>query len=388
MEPILKKVYNASLKFLAPLTPEETYALIVKEALKLARADYGSVILYQDQANQLEIVFTTLPLPPGIKPQPKVLPYEVFKRRKAMIIDVETDQKLHPTIRKMGIKSILMIPLSYRGKPFGVLSIDSRERKHFSVAELNGMKLLGALASLAIRKTQLYDQSKKALEARDLFISMAAHELRTPLTTISGYTQLLLSKFTGSNGPESRWIQDLSWETLRLTKLVNELLEVERIKLGQLKYVWKECSLRMIINRALTDFKFTHPNHQIKFEDKLGETSDKVVGDFDKLMQAILNILDNAAKFSPEGSEVALILERSGLNLNLTIKDQGAGIPKKDLPQIYNRFYQGTNHTREGMGIGLFLVKDIIKQHHGAINVRSQKGKGTTVEFKFHDSSL
>lgn len=236
------------------------------------------------------------------------------------------------------------------------------------------------MASLAIRKTQLYDESKKALEVRDLFISMAAHELRTPITTISGYSQLLYSKLGGSASVESRWISDLAWETLRLTHLVNELLEVDRIKGGQFQYTFEECSLREIIRRAISDFHFIHPEHKVILEDKLNG-GDLVIGDFDKLLQLVINLLDNAAKFTPPEKEINLTLNFKSSYIIFTVKDQGHGITGKDLPQVFEKYYRG-EVIKEGMGIGLFLVKNIVNQHHGTINIFSKENRGTRVKIK------
>jgi len=129
---------------------------------------------------------------------------------------------------------------------------------YFTEKEVNILKLFSSVASLAVIKMRLLNETQKALETRDLFISMAAHEFRTPLTTISGYTQLLYTKLAGANTSESRWIEELIWETSRLTILVNELLAANRIKSGKLQYIWKECSLKEVISRAILAFRFTH----------------------------------------------------------------------------------------------------------------------------------
>lgn len=235
------------------------------------------------------------------------------------------------------------------------------------------------MATLAIRKTQAYDETQKALGARDLFISMAAHEFRTPLTTISGYIQLLQSKLSGANTSEARWTEELSWETSRLIILVNEFLQLHNIKSGQFRYHLKECSLKEIAERAIKITRFTHTHHKVILEDNLAGQRDTVIGDHDKLLQVVTNLIDNAAKFSPQGTNIIISLQLHSPYLILTVTDQGRGISKKDLPGIFESFYQGSA-KQGGMGLGLFIAKNIIRKHRGFIKIRTKKGAGASVD--------
>lgn len=380
MQTILEKIYQSSLNFLSPLTPNETYATIVKEAINLVKADYGTILLSKN--GELERVYVSNPIFFEIKPRKKGLTYGVYKSRKAAVYTVEQTSKIHPEVNKFKAKSDIMIPLSYKDESIGVLSVISTKDKNFSKQDLNSLKLFGTLATLAIKKTQLYDETKKAVEIRDMFISLASHELRTPLTTISGYTQLLQMKTKDKNTLESKWINELSKETIRLTKLVNELLQVNRIKSGELEYFWKECSLKEIIKRALQDIKFTHPDRKVVFKENLGVNDDIVVGDYDKLLQAVINLVDNALKFSPPLKEVVISLGVYSNDLVVEIVDYGEGIHNKDLKSIFDDFYIGANNQKGGIGLGLYLTRNIIDKHHGQILVSSKIHKGTRVKIK------
>lgn len=379
MGTILEKIYKSGLKFLEPLTPEKTFQLVVGEAMKLVKAQYGSIFFIEK--GEFKRVYTSAPHLHKIQVRKRGIAYQTFKNRKAHVYKTKSLEKFHPEYKQTGIKSIISIPLSYRNQSIGVLSLQSVRSEYFTRKELNILKWFGSLVTLAIRKNQLYDEVKRALEARDLFISMAAHELRTPITTISGYSQLLYSKFAGSDTIESKWISELSWEALRLTYLVNELLEVDRIKTGQFQYTFQECNFREVVRRAIADFHFTHPDYKVILNDQLNG-ADVVIGDFNKLLQLVINLLDNAAKFSPSDSEIVIELKPKPRYVCLAIKDQGKGIPKQDLPNIFEKFYKGADHTKEGMGIGLFLAKNIVKQHHGDIHISSKEKKGTKVEVK------
>lgn len=286
-------------------------------------------------------------------------------------------------LKKLGVRSFIFTPLKSRNRVIGVLTlVSSAKNFSYSNADMVLAQELASRAGVAVDNARLFSDTQEALGLRDLFIAMAAHELRTPITTIHGYTQMLHSKFAGTNTAESRWIEDLSWETLRLTYLVNELLEVNRIKSGQFDYIWKECSLMEIIRRALSDFRFIHPRHKIIFQNNVVNGKDVIIGDFNKLVQLVINLLDNAAKFSSPKTEVTVGLKSKAQYLALTVKDQGKGIKKADLPKVFEKFYQGTTYTKEGLGVGLFLVKNIIRRHRGTISIFSEENMGTTLEVK------
>lgn len=377
---IIEIIHKSALKFLVPLTPKETYATILGEAIKLVKADSGVIHLYINK--EFKAVYASLKKFYTIKPRKKGNVFEAFMRKKPIIAQAKDFRKAHQELRYRHIKSAIFIPLSNKNRSIGVLVLNSRKEEYFTSREREILKLFGSLASMAIVKSQLYDEVKEALEARDLLISMAAHEFRTPLTAVSGYAQLLYTKFAGSNTTTSRWVEELNWECRRLTILANELLEVERISVGDFHYIFKECVLAEIVDAALKDFRFNHPDYKILLKNKLVSGQDRIIGDFDKLLQVVNNLLDNAAKFSSSDQPILVSLKEQSADVVLIIKDSGRGIPQKDLHNIFEKFYRVSNHSREGMGLGLFLAKNIISQHGGIISISSKELKGTTVEIK------
>lgn len=376
---IVEQIYRSGLKFLTPLDSEKTYKMVVEEVLKLVDAQAGSILILDGK--DLIRAYSSDPQVYTFQPRKRGFTYRVFKTRKPIVTTPAEMGKAHPELKSFGFKTYLAVPLTYKNTTVGVLTVIFKEDKKSAKNELDILKLFAPMASLAIRKTKLYAEIKEALESRDLFISMAAHEFRTPLTTITGYIGLLQSKLTGANTPESRWIEELSWEAHRMTLLLNELLEVERIKTGAFHYIWKEVPLRHIIRRALMDFRFTHPDHKVVIEDKLKGKGDKVIGDYDKLLQLLINLLDNAAKFSTADRNITVKLTSNSLFLSISVDDQGHGIAKEDLGRIFDKFQRGS-HSIEGMGLGLFLVKNIIEKHKGEVVIKSKEGRGTTVIIK------
>ncbi len=371
----LQIIYKAVSKFLQQLTPEEMYKAIVEEGLKLVDTDYGSLFLKNDGG--LDRVYTTLPEYRPIRK--RGFTYQAFHNQEVLVKNAEQFGRYHPNIKKLGSLSNIFLPLVIKGESVGVLNINSFKTVEEAKKDISILQLYASLASLAIKKTQSFDETKKALETRDLFIAMAAHELRTPLTTIIGYVQLLKNRIPKDNSSESRWIYELSWEATRLSQLVNELLEVNRIKSGEFQYNFKESGMRIIINRALSNFQFSHPDREIVFIDQLDDKSDKVIGDFDKLLQVITNLVENAIKYSSSGKPVSITLRDKSSDVIIDIKDHGKGIAKKDISNIFDKFYRSNEHSIEGMGLGLHLVKNILDEHRGQIKIHSSQGKGTKV---------
>ena len=379
MKKTLENIYVASLRFLEPLSLDRTCEIVVKEAMKLVDAEFGSIFL--SNKGQLKRYYTTSQYFEKIIPRKNGHVYTTFRSNKASVIQVKDLKGAHPQLKEIGIGSIILIPLSYKDKSIGVLTVQSFQNQQFSEKELNILRLYGSLASMAIKKNQLYNDAQKAIELRDLFMAMASHELRTPLTVISGYIQMLHKRLQGTDSIEATWVNKLHVENSRLTNLVKELLEVNRIRSGQIQYFWTELSIKEICDKALQQFKLHFPDRNISFENKLnGNTS--IVGDKEKLVQMVLSILDNAVKFSDPNSQVLLGLESKNSNYYITITDEGMGISKQEIERIFESFYRDVVNKKEGIGIGLYLVKNIVEQHHGTITIKSKISKGTKVTIK------
>lgn len=374
---IIEKIYVSTLKFLDQFTVEQTFTMIVDEAIKLVDAEYGSILL--EQENQLVRVYASSQIAFQTQIRKRANTYKAFRTGKSILATIEDMEKAHPELKEFGVRATLFIPLSNRGKSIGVLTLNSKKNRNFTKHELYVMQLFGSMASLAIRKNQLYEETKKALESRDLFISMASHELRTPLTAIHGYGQLLVKKLNNSQSTEGRWAKQLTNESTRLMILVNDLLEINRIRQGNLNYNWKQCDLNEILERVVANFPFRFADNFLIYKNLVRDNQFFVIGDYDKLLQVIDNILDNAVKFSNKGSVVSIKLSSSVKFLKIVISDTGKGIKKEDLAKVYERYFRGSNHLVEGMGLGLYLTKNIISQHRGTVQIKSKENKGTSV---------
>jgi signal transduction histidine kinase len=373
---LLERINKASLRFLAPLNPDDTYRSIIEEARKLLKSEHGSILLVENE--QFKRVYSTTPHLNEVKVRTRGYTYDVYKTNKPKFFTGADLASTHPKLKEMGVCAVVMIPLSYKNKAIGVMTLQFLNQDTFGTDTLEVFMLFSSMASMAIRKAQLYAEVKEAVEIRDMFIALAAHELRTPLTSITGYISLIKQRLAKEKPIDSEWVSSLSREADRLKDLIEELLEVNRIKSGQLSFTFLKSSLDSIVNQTLERLRFTYPEHVFNYNNKSAGHG-IMKGDYNKLLQAVNNLIENAAKYSPQGSSIDIDLEEDDEYYFLTIKDQGRGISEEDLPRIFDIFYKGKNNHVKGLGLGLYLTRYIIEKHNGSIVVQSQLGKGTTV---------
>jgi K+-sensing histidine kinase KdpD len=246
---VLENLNASAIKLMETHSVETLAATIVNEARKLVQAEHGSIFLEQEE--KLERIYTSSPALRDVKARKKGFTERAFKLRTVTTLEGKKLQTLNPKVREMNVHSLIMIPLYHRTQSIGVLTMYFEKDGRFSDKELHILKLYGSMASLAIQRARLHESTTQAVELRDRFISLASHELRTPLTSINGYIQLLHSKLAEKNTIESRWIKELYNESTRMTNLVKDLLDVNRIKQGQLALVFSEVSITDVLQRVI-----------------------------------------------------------------------------------------------------------------------------------------
>ncbi len=378
VEEILGQIYEATIKFLVPLNPHETYKIVTDEGRKLIGAKFATIFLAKK--DKLILSYTSLPSFYKLSIHKNGYAYKAFKKGLPTAISIQEYRKTHPETPKNKIKTIFYIPLTNQDETIGVINLYSEKTYFHKKKILKTLQLYGSLASLAIRKAELYTEAKEGLDARNLFISMASHELRTPLTTINGYAQLLHQKLAKKEVPPKRWVEALQFETLRLRRLVNELLQVDQIKTGKFQYSFKYLNITDVLRQAIIDVKFKYPENKVNFTTKIDNAI--IHGDYDKLLQVFINILNNAAKFSGAKKEINVFLKGNGNYVMIVINDKGKGIPFREQKHIFEEFFRGSNMKTDGIGMGLFIGKKIIDEHKGFILIRSKINSGTSVEIK------
>lgn len=226
--------------------------------------------------------------------------------------------------------------------------------------------------------TDIFDQ-KQNEKRKDEFISIASHELKTPLTTIKAFFQLA----TRDIHPELksyRFIDKASRQLSRMERLIEDLLDVSKINSGKMQYDLEHFDFEVALIDAVDSVQEISSSHQL-----LIMKSEPLIyyGDRHRIEQVVINLLNNAVKYSPTATTVYIYAEIEGDNLAVTVKDAGIGIAEEHLNALFDRFYRvDTEHRFQGLGLGLFISSEIIKRHGGCIRVESQPGAGAAFTFE------
>jgi len=223
---------------------------------------------------------------------------------------------------------------------------------------------------------------RKALERlKDELVATVSHELRTPLASLRGFAELMLTRVF-SLERQREFLSIIHDESKRLTNLINDFLDLQRIEAGRQEYHFKAIDVLALASETVAVFQANSNGIAIHL---VKEPAPPLVhADGDRLRQVLLNLLSNAVKFSPHGGEITLGTRQEGADLVLWIRDQGVGIAPDALPKLFTKFFRADNketRTIGGTGLGLALVKRIITAHGGQIWVESELGKGSTFFF-------
>jgi PAS domain S-box-containing protein len=237
-------------------------------------------------------------------------------------------------------------------------------------------------------RKQAEEIRSKILEYEELdrfksdLLSTVSHELRTPLVAIKGYTTMLLDYDRKLRREEKReHLQFIDRAAGRLTELVDHLLDMSRLNAGLLKLGKQPVSISKLIREAVAEAKLTAPRHQIVLDVKKGLP--RVNIDAKRIRQVLDNLIDNACKYSKEGSSVVVQARRAGSKLHISVADQGIGIPAGDLERVFEWMYRIEKGLprEEGLGLGLSISKGLVQAHGGRIWMESEEGKGSKCSF-------
>lgn len=210
------------------------------------------------------------------------------------------------------------------------------------------------------------------------FVSTVSHELRTPLASVLGFAELLLKKELKPER-QQRYLATIYQEATRLTALINDFLDLQRMESGRQTYEVENVAVDQVIQEIFGLYQVQSPLHRFELDLKTEQTV--VYGDQAKLRQVFVNLISNAVKYSPHGGHVRVSCRQDGNRLLVEVQDEGLGIPSEAIPHLFTKFYRVDNSDRReigGTGLGLAIVREIVHMHHGEIAVTSESGKGST----------
>ena len=243
-----------------------------------------------------------------------------------------------------------------------------------------------ALNSLAQDLAQYIAQMDNMENMRRDFVANVSHELRTPLTIIRGYTEALLDGTVDSPDQMQKYHRQMREESVRLERLIKELLDLSRLQSGQAEPAQEKIPLTAIADSVINMMKQQAQQKQITLMTNTSRNVSNIRGNGDRLTQLILILLDNAIKYTPIGGTVTVSVLQDTKAVILKVADTGTGIPTEDLPYIWERFYKvDKSHCRadDGTGLGLAIAKQIIDLHQAEAAVTSELKLGTTFTIRF-----
>ena len=227
---------------------------------------------------------------------------------------------------------------------------------------------------------------KEMDEIKSRFFANISHELRTPLTLLLAPLETLLHRFNRSFDEETRdLLTTMHFNGMRLLKLINDLLDLVRLESGRMEVKREPLEVAEFVKGLASAARQVAEDKRVRLETYVEPALGTVLGDRDKLEKVVSNLLFNALKFTSAGGRVELRAEKRGEELVLVVTDTGMGISEKNLPHVFDRFWQADGSSKrkyQGVGIGLALVKELVEIHGGRVGVESQEGKGTTFTVK------
>lgn len=216
------------------------------------------------------------------------------------------------------------------------------------------------------------------------FIANVSHELRTPISMLQGYSEAIVDDIAESQEEKKEMAKVIYDESLRMGRLVNELLDLARMEAGHLQLTMEEINISSFINRIIHKFQGLAKDNEIQLFAEIENGITSISFDPDRIEQVLTNLIDNAIRHTPKGGSVKLSVSSEDTGIMIRVKDSGSGIPEDDLPFVFERFYKADKartRGRAGTGLGLAIAKNIIDSHRGHISVQSKLGQGTTFSF-------
>lgn len=227
------------------------------------------------------------------------------------------------------------------------------------------------------------DITRLEMTRRD-FVANVSHELKTPMSIIKGYSETLLDGALDDRENAKQFLNLIHSDADRLSKLVDDLLKLSGIESGQMQLELTSCNVGELLDHAILRFEKMASQKNIVLERSLPKSLPAVLADEERIGEVLINLIDNAIKYTPEKGKITCSAETSNGSVRIKITDTGIGIPKDKLPRLFERFYRvdpGRSRKLGGTGLGLSIVKHIVQAHNGEVNVKSRLGEGS--EFSF-----
>jgi signal transduction histidine kinase len=299
--------------------------------------------------------------------------------------------------KRLGVTSVMVSPLFLRGRVMGAISLSSFDpEKRYDERDLSLHEELARRASIAVENARLFQEAQEAISARDEFLSIASHELKTPLTSLSLQLQILMRSFqksisemkaTGVGDIDTvpvsvklvKSVEGCEKQSNKLTSLLDELMDLTRIRIGKMQLDRENVDLAAIVTEVANRFKAEATQRGAAIS---VQSAPSTVGVWDRVRieQIASNLISNALKYG-EGKPISIFVENDVPNrkAKLVVKDQGLGISEEMQEKIFERFERAgvSGKKISGLGLGLYITRQIVEAHGGSIKVDSKVGNGS-----------
>lgn len=402
----LSRLYDISLGINAVMTVETLLKMVAKEVTILLSQPWASIVLFNQQRDITHSV--VVGIPDEHRPQfGTVVPKGGFAdcmandNRPVVIEDLLTDMRTNAGEfpASTGVRSMIGLPLSTGQHVIGVIYVGDFVRKTFEENHLRLLTVMSDQLAIAIAKSKLYEsiqrkmqrfekrvqQLEKVNHLKSEYVSHVSHELRTPLTSIKAYLETLENHIDDPKFKEKKkFLGIVSTEAERLIRIVNDILDVSSIEFGQRPLQRTVFGLSDLTSAVSSMLQPALKSKNITLQTMVPDDLPAVDADKDLITQVFVNLINNAVKYSPEGTTITIRAEEQAVDLVVSIEDEGIGIPEAQVEKIFEKYFRVKSDQSkhfDGVGLGLAIVKNIIEQHGGRVSVSSEENVGSTFTF-------
>ncbi len=286
----------------------------------------------------------------------------------------------------LGLRSRVVAPVLSGAATIGAISVVRHEPEAFRAGEIELLGLLGRLVGSAIQNIRAYEAERTTVEElrklsalRADFVSLVSHELRSPMASVIGSARTLEQRWRELTAEQREsFLALIAHETSRLADLIGDVLDTSRIEAGTFSYSFVDVDLARLVRDSAAAAE--HGQDEVAVEAVVREPLPVVRGDRDRLRQVLVNLIDNAVKYSPPGDTVRVEAENTDGRVVIEVRDRGPGISPEHQRLIFEKFGRANvaEHAKPGTGLGLFIARSIAEAHGGALEVRSGPGRGAT----------
>jgi K+-sensing histidine kinase KdpD len=302
--------------------------------------------------------------------------------RRDLTIDTYADE--HQLVA-VGLRSRLVAPLLRGARPIGLVSVSRSDVDGFAPEEVELLSLLGRLAGSAVQNIRSYEAERRTVEElrrlsalRADFVSLVSHELRSPMAAVIGSARTLQSRWR-ELAPEQResFLALIADETTRLASLIGDVLDTSRIEAGTFSYRFDDVDVGRLVEEAVAAASVGQD--EVRVEARVQGSLPPIRADRERLHQVLLNLIDNAVKYSHAGGSVEVAAYTQNGAMRVDVRDHGPGIPNEKQGVIFEKFGRaGGGNAKPGTGLGLFIARSIAEAHGGTIELRSAPDQGAT----------